>query len=205
MNTRVATPVSVSSKRKARFWAAGLAALPLVAGYVCFSLPAEAANGSQVTIGKVDQTVAIKDTTTGRTYNVFLEAREGSTAGQGDTTLLVVNSPANACSVHGPSPSTLSGSAFDYNSGASDYAFECGTAYGQAVSINGCTANIQMHGFVHQDTPLTAYLGTTTIDATVTKSLGVYRVSLRITNPRGDVRISGNLPAGAYRNWPSCP
>lgn len=165
---------------------------------------ARAGSGAQLAIGKYNEPVSFKDVATGQTYNLFFEARE-ETPGNGDTTLLIFDSPANLCSVHGPSPEILSGSAFDYSSGSNDYAFECGTAYGESVSINGCKATMQAHGFVHQDHPLSNFLGTTTIDVALTKSGGIYKVAIRYWTPKGLRKIAGSLPQGAYREWASCP
>ncbi|MFO1133031.1 MAG: hypothetical protein U1E16_13590 [Hyphomicrobiales bacterium] len=173
---------------------------------LAFGAPsAQAGSGAQLAIGKFDAPVAVKDTATGRTYNLFIEAREGESAGNGDTTLLVSDSPANLCSVHGPSPESLAGTAFDYGSGNEDYAFECGTSYGETVAINGCKAVIQAHGFVHQDNPLSNYLGMTTIDVALTKSAGVYKIIIKYWTPAGVRKIAGPLPPGAYREWASCP
>ncbi|PZF78376.1 hypothetical protein DK847_00705 [Aestuariivirga litoralis] len=161
--------------------------------------------GAELAIGKFDAPVAVRDTATGATYNLFIEAREKDPGGGGDLTLLISDSPANLCSVHGPTPESLAGSAFAYGSGNEDYAFECGTAYGQTVSINGCKATVQAHGFVHQDRPLTNFLGMTTIDVALSKANGVYKVNIRYWTPGGVRKIAGSLPPGAYRQWASCP
>jgi hypothetical protein len=166
---------------------------------------ATAGSGAQLAIGKFDAPIAVKDTASGKTYNLFIEAREGTSAGNGDTTLLISDSPANLCSVHGPSPESLAGTAFDYGSGNEDYAFECGTSFGETVAINGCKATIQTHGFVHQDNPLSNFLGMTTIDVALTKTGGIYKVSIKYWTPNGVRKIAGPLPPGAYREWVSCP
>lgn len=173
---------------------------------LAFNSPAaHAGSGAQLAIGKFDTPIAIKDAASGTTYNIFIEAREGASAGSGDTTLLISDSPANLCSVHGPSPASLSGTAFQYASGNEDYAFECGTAYGQSIAINGCNATIQAHGFVHQDKPLSNFLGMTTINVALTKSAGTYKVNINYWTPGGVRKIAGPLPPGAYREWASCP
>lgn len=173
---------------------------------LCLMPPlAQASPGDQLAIGKFNEPVPFTDAATGKTYKLFFEAREGSDAGSGDTTLLISDSPANLCSVHGPSPEALAGTAFDYGSGTDDYAFECGTAYGESVAINGCKATMQAHGFVHQDHPLSNFLGNTTIDVAVTKSNAAYKVSIKYWTPKGLRKIGGTLPPGAYREWASCP
>lgn len=183
----------------------------VVAAVLCLAVlavaapEARAASGAQLAIGKFNEPVAFTDTATGQTYNLFFEAREGESAGNGDTTLLISDSAANLCSVHGPRPESLTGTAFDYGSGNDDYGFECGTAYGESVSINGCKATMQAHGFVHQDHPLSNFLGNTTIDVAVAKANGVYKVAIKYWTPKGLRKIAGSLPPGAYREWAGCP
>lgn len=182
-----------------------LAAVLCLAVLASAAPEARAGSGDQLAIGKFNEPVSFKDTATGQTYNLFFEARESEDVGYGDTTLLISESPARLCSVHGPSPETLAGTAFDYGSGSEDYGFECGTAFGESVSINGCKATIQTHGYVHQDHPLSNFLGTTTIDVAIIKSGAIYKVAIKYWTPKGLRKIAGSLPQGAYREWASCP
>lgn len=58
---------------------------------------------------------------------------------------------------------------------------------------------------MHQDHPLSNFLGTTTIDVAITKSGAIYKVAIKYWTPKGLRKIGGSLPQGAYREWASCP
>src|SRR3989442_2178925 len=93
----------------------------------------------------------------GTSYGFSLSANESSTReGQGGVTLFLNGEGLSLCTVHGP--------------GADPNSFpltqvQCGGAFGQAVSITGCRAEIEAHGFSHSDFPRAAnYLGSMTVD-----------------------------------------
>ena len=45
----------------------------------------------------------------------------------------------------------------------------CGTAYGMAVEIEGCKAELQFHGYLHSDYPAVTYMGPVTVDVELEK------------------------------------
>lgn len=125
------------------------------------------------------------------TYNFGLRAVEsGSAAGLGDAVLEVTGPGISMCTIHG------SGAQVDWtdfgNEGGSSPGFQCGRAYGESVSIDGCKAVIQAHGFGHSDNPLVNYFGTTTIEVTFqkkTSTSGDIEVTLYTTS--GKIQLKG--------------
>jgi len=125
------------------------------------------------------------------TYNFGLRAVEsGSAAGLGDAVLEVTGPGVSICTIHGSS-AQVDWTDFGNEGGVSP-GFQCGRAYGESVSIDGCKAVIQAHGFGHSDNPLVNYFGTTTIDVTFQKksaSGGDIDVTLYTTS--GKIQLKG--------------
>ena len=135
----------------------------------------------------------LTDSTTGEQYSVSLVAREDdTTAGVGKATLLVSGPGLSICSAHGPSAD------IDFSPGGEDFGgnnplpeIQCGTAYGSAVSIDGCTAKVELHGYSHSDYPLRIYMGTSSTELTFRKASSGNQMSLRLFTPAGLIKLDG--------------
>ena len=103
----------------------------------------------------------LTDARPGNAYSFDLVARERAEApGVGQSTLLVVGPSLSLCSASGPQAEidySLDGEEFPGNAPLAE--IRCGTASGMAVAIDGCTASIDLHGYVHSDYPLVTYVG----------------------------------------------
>jgi len=137
------------------------------------------------------------------TYNFGLRAVEsGSAAGLGDAVLEVTGPGVSMCTIHGSS-AQVDWADFGNEGGASP-SFQCGRAYGESVSIDGCKAVIQAHGFGHSDNPLVNYFGTTTIEVTFQKKSatgGDIEVTLYTTT--GKIQLKGKATGAVAMS--TCP
>ena len=137
------------------------------------------------------------DNRSGNTFDLDIVARESDeVAGAGLVALSVQGPSISLCSAHGPAGE------IDFSPGGEDLAgnsplgdIQCGTAYGMAVAVDGCTADIQLHGYVHADYPFTTYMGMMTLDLQFRKSVGPEDALLDLTihTPKESVRLSGTL------------
>jgi len=139
----------------------------------------------------------LTDARTGNAYSFDLVAREDAeAAGVGLSTLLVVGPSLSLCSASGPEPEidfSLDGEEFPGNAPLPE--IRCGTASGMAVVIDGCTATIDLHGYVHSDYPLVTYMGMMSLDLSLHKEAGPADAQVEITvhTPKEDIRLRGNL------------
>ena len=69
------------------------------------------------------------------------------------------------------------------------------TASGMAVVIDGCTATIDLHGYVHSDYPLVTYMRMMSLDMSLHRGTGPADAQVEITvhTPKDDIRLRGNL------------
>ncbi len=136
------------------------------------------------------------DKKTGTTYVFRLIANEDTvTAGVGDVTLLLEGNP-RACSARGPDPF------IDFGAGGPDFGgntplpdIECGTAFVMAVAVDGCIADIELHGFVHSDHPNVTYMGMMTLDLRFHKGVGgdAGIIDVTIHTPKGITELHGSV------------
>jgi len=70
---------------------------------------------------------------------------------------------------------------------------ECGIAFGQSVSINGCVALMSFHAYVHSDSPRVNFLGPATVDVMVQKNASGVRVNLTIYTPKTAITVQGSF------------
>jgi hypothetical protein len=70
--------------------------------------------------------------------------------------------------------------------------YQCGRAFGQTVTLEGCVATIRAHGFQHSDDPLAEYLGTATVDIRFQKT-GPATGTLDVVDstPAGKIEVRG--------------
>lgn len=138
------------------------------------------------------------DDATGFEYGLTLVAREADDeAGRGKATFQLNGPGIQLCSAHG------AGVDLGIYPGSEDFSgnnplldLQCGTAYGQAVSIDGCTAKVELHGYSHSDYPLVTYMGPLTVDLTFRKSpvqTNSGQISLKLFTIKNPINLSGNL------------
>lgn len=135
------------------------------------------------------------DSATGAQYTLSLVARESNDSpGVGNVTLLLSGPSMSICSAHGPQAE------IDFSPGGEDFGgnnplpdIQCGTAYGMAVSIDGCTAKTEMHGYSHSDYPFYTYMGPSTTNVVLRKSSSGSQVTLKVFTPEGAIKLSGNV------------
>lgn len=145
------------------------------------------------------------DSVTGQEYSLITFAGESEeTAGVGNFTLQLLGPSSSTCSAHGGGadigPEQPDGN-FAGNFPLTE--FQCGTAFGMAVSIDGCNAKSEMHGYSHSDYPLFAFMGPTTIDFAFRKSGSGGKVNIQIYTPKGPIKLAGNISAPV--TMPTCP
>ena len=145
------------------------------------------------------------DTNTNVLYRFFLEAREqvdGSNSSQ--VTFNVHGGGLTTCSVHGDPARLNVGEPFNY--GGTQPIRGCGTASGQSVFIDGCTAMMQTHGFIHSDNPMVNYWGATTIDVKYEKKKAPNdKIQITLHTPTGKINLSGEVVSqGGVFTMPSC-
>ena len=83
---------------------------------------------------------------------------------------------------------------------------QCGRAFGQAVSIDGCVAVLKAHGFVHSDDPNSNVLDGMTIAVRFQKTGAVTaNLDVTIATVTKKVQIHGRATAAAPILMPTCP
>jgi hypothetical protein len=132
----------------------------------------------------------------GFNYPFTITAIQHGAGGGGDVDINIPGpSPSRACSVHGPNADEGS---FPYQG------IQCGVAFGNSVSINGCVANLEAHGYAHSDHPNVNYLGSATIEVRYEKTRGGGDpMKVTIYTPKENIQLIGKV-AGAAAVMPSC-
>jgi len=149
------------------------------------------------------------DEGSGRSYKFNLRTNEGNDS-SGTAYLLLRGPSISVCTTHGGSTeawrdqnSDPSSPTFSGNSPLTE--ISCGTAFGQAVTIKGCIAKLEAHGFVHADfkQPI-VYAGMTTIDVRYEKkSRSPDEIHITIYTPKDKIKLSGKVTADTV-TMPSC-
>jgi hypothetical protein len=140
------------------------------------------------------------DLSTGQIYQFRLVASEyAPNAGAGNVTLVLAQQPnqptLGICSTHGPEPDINrdfdSSNNFEApNASAPLSGIQCGTAGGMSVALNGCVADIELHGFIHSDHPRVTYIGMMTLDLHFDKTIG--EIDLTAYTPKEAIKLKGN-------------
>ena len=136
------------------------------------------------------------DFVTGQEYSLTMLAGEGNEiAGAGNFTLQVSGPGISICSTHGGDADI--GPQLEDGNYAGNFPLteiQCGTSYGMAVSIDGCTAKTELHGYSHSDYPLTIYTGSNTVELTFKKtSHNTGQVSIKVFTPKGPIKLAGDV------------
>lgn len=132
-------------------------------------------------------------------YGFGLRARR-----QGGQTIMQLGGPAiSLCSVHGQ------GAVVDFATEAGNsplQTVQCGRAFGMDVHLNGCTADIEYHGFVHSDRAQDVYLGMMTTDIHFTKT-GPTQGLMRVTTftPKRPIVLEGRVTTPSPITMATCP
>lgn len=71
---------------------------------------------------------------------------------------------------------------------------QCGRAFGMDVGLDGCTANLEYHGFVHSDRSTRIYFGPMTADVQFQKT-GAQTGEMRLTifTPKAPIVLQGQV------------
>lgn len=150
-------------------------------------------NGTPGGFLSIPQTTFI-DSATGQEFSIIAVAGESEeTAGVGNVTLQL-GGTVSACSVHGGGADI--GPVQDDGNYAGNFPMteiQCGTAFGMAVSIEGCTVRTESHGFSHSDYPFTTYMGSTTIDFNFKQTASGGKVEIKIYTPKGPIKLAGTV------------
>lgn len=176
-----------------RIWIILSFSLIVILSLAAFAVPVRGVvrNGSPGGFFVIPATTFI-DSATGEEYSIIAVVGESEEmAGVGNVTLQL-GGTASICSVHGGGADI--GSELEDGNYAGNFPLtevQCGTAYGMAVSIEGCTVKTEMHGFSHSDYPLTTYLGPTTIDFNFKKTAEGGKVEIKIYTPKEPIKLSG--------------
>lgn len=136
------------------------------------------------------------DPTTGDEYGLTVIAREADdAAGVGKFTLQLLGPGISVCSTHGGGVDIgLSENGEDFAGNYPLQEIQCGTAYSMAVSVDGCTAKTELHGYSHSDYPLIIYTGSNTVELTLRKTAAESsKVSLKVFTPKGPIKLSGDV------------
>jgi len=141
------------------------------------------------------------DLNTGNTLSLFLDVDEIS-AGRGTVILgleVQGGNPKLLCSTNGPHPSP---GAFPLRD------IKCGPAMGMPISIKGCKAEFEVHGYAHIHHPKVTYLGMVTIEVSFIKRPGAEgMVRIDVHTPKTTASFQGTIGAAdliANVTMPSC-
>lgn len=146
------------------------------------------------------------DSASGQEFGLTMLAGEGEeSAGAGNFTLQVLGPGVSVCSTHG--------GGVDIGTQAEDGNYygivpmteiECGTSFGMAVSIDGCTATTELHGYSHSDYPFTIYSGSNTVELKFRKTSAMTgNVSIKVYTPKGPIKLAGNVTGSMTMD--TCP
>lgn len=143
----------------------------------------------------------IVDQDTGLAFTVDVNATEFHEPGRGKVTMLVFGPHLQFCTTHGPH--------FNQNTDITEPGIkpladvECGNAGNMSVSIEGCVADIQAHGFVHADHPFVTYLGMATFDVRVQRTRSHDDVAITVWTPKAQIKLNGRTAGTATLS--TCP
>lgn len=149
------------------------------------------------------QSGTFTDSLTGDQYTLTALGGEGQLAGGGNFTL-GLQGPISLCSTHGGGADI--GTPLEDGNYAGNFPLteiQCGTAFGMAVSIDGCTAKSEMHGYSHSDWPFYTYTGSTTIEFVFKKSGTGGQVNVKIYTPKGPIKLAGEYSGPVIMD--TCP
>lgn len=182
--------------KKQQRWILFCTSLALILAVAAFTIPMRGVVAAGTPGGFLSGGGQFVDYSSGGLYNLFIAARESSdTAGTGQFTLQLLGPGISVCSTHGGVVDV--GTSTDGENFSGSYPLEdiqCGTAYSMAVSIDGCTAETELHGFSHSDYPLIIYTGPNTVELAYKKtgdSTG--KISMTVYTPKGPVKLAGQL------------
>lgn len=182
---------------KNRIVVAASALVVVAAVVVGLALTSDLGSASpQVPGGTLDLGGDLTDRVSGEVYGFELHAIEDPvTAGVGEMFFVLGGPGLSLCDGHGP----------DAVPGTSPL-LECGGSGGVSVRVDGCTAELETHGFVHSDHPNTVYLGPMTVDITYNRNAGSAdgRLSVVVFTPKEPITLDGDVSA-SFLDMDTCP
>jgi hypothetical protein len=170
--------------------------------------------GGNVLIGSIppdDGWASFVDKDSGEEYQFRLIASEWENPGVGQATFLLEGPSISMCTANGDQAN------IEFEDPGGDYyghhypgnnplnAINCGTAYVMAVSVNGCQADIEYHGYVHSDYPLVTYMGmmTTDVNLKIGGKSGNNSINIQVYTPKKVIKLKGKF--SGYYEMDTCP
>lgn len=155
-------------------------------------------------IGTADLNGVLTETSTGYKMRLLLKSaqnvetppgphQDDRTGGGGSVNAVFwgqLGIPVSGCSYHAP---TVPHNIDNDNSGVDPLTAECGRAWGQTVSVDGCIVKTSFHGYTHSDHPRINYAGPVTVDITIHKTNSKTGVDLTVNTPKGPIQVSGTF------------
>jgi hypothetical protein len=80
---------------------------------------------------------------------------------------------------------------------------QCGSAYGMAVEIKDCKAQLQFHGYSHTDYPFITYMGMMTAEVKVDIGDGANEIEIKVHTPKDEIELKGNFSGNVEMD--TCP
>lgn len=147
----------------------------------------------------------------GNTYQVRLIASEYDGSGGGQVTMLLDGGPVRFCSARGSDAEINFDTVVDcdnpfecdFEGNQPLYDVSCGTAYEMAVDIDGCQAEIELHGYVHSDYPSVNYMGMMTSYVKVKTEAQDQEIEIEIFTPKDEIKLKGEVSGNVYID--TCP
>lgn len=189
--------------------------IPIVLSVLFFLVPTlmgtEALTpGGNILIGSkppADGWASFVDKYSGEEYQFRLIASESEEIpGNGQATFLLVGPSISMCTAKGTHAEIYFSSAgAEYPGNAPLEEVSCGTAHEMAVSIDGCQADIEYHGYVHSDYPLVTYMGmmTTDVNVKIGGNSGNNTINIQVYTPKEVIKLNGKF--SGYFEMDTCP
>ena len=149
----------------------------------------------------------VTDNNSGNTYSFRLRANEDTTQTGIGSVVLSLGGPAlSLCTAHATAPLTVDFSTSPETGSFPYQNVQCGRAFGQTVSIDGCLATIKAHGFVHSDDPNSNILDGMTVAIRFQKT-GPSTASFdaTVSTVAKKIEVHGKATTGAPILMPTCP
>ena len=163
--------------------------------------------GGNLLIGELGPSVtkaSFVDDDTGNVYDFLLIASEWDDSREGKVTMQLEGPAFTLCTSNGssayidfenpdPGGEDIYENHYPGNSPLTD--IQCGSAYGMAVEINQCEAEMQFHGYSHSDFPFITYMGMVTTDVKVEigNESGDNEIEIEVYTPKDKIKLKGNF------------
>lgn len=107
------------------------------------------------------------------------------------------------CSIHGPSAEV---DMVTENGNFPLQGMQCGRAFGMDIALDGCSARLEYHGFVHSDRSTRIYFGPMTADITFQKTgSNTGNMKLTVFTPKAPIVLQGQVQSPTPIVMTTCP